>query len=129
MHDAGQEAGASRVLVVDDDASIRLLCRVNLELAGYAVCEAASLEEARTRLAAEPVDVVLLDLHLGCERSGELVSECRARRPPAPVVLVTGESELTADEIAAADAVLPKPFRPEQLLATVRDCCGAPAPR
>ena len=54
----------TRVLVVDDDAPIRLLCRVNLEAEGMEVIEAADgtdgLEKART---AQP-DVVLLDVML-----------------------------------------------------------------
>ena len=42
---------AQTVLVVDDDDSLRLLCRVNLELDGYRVLEAGSLAEAREALA------------------------------------------------------------------------------
>ena len=52
------------VLVVDDDAAIRFLCRVNLELDGWAVREAAAIQEARETLAATPVDIVLLDVHV-----------------------------------------------------------------
>jgi two-component system C4-dicarboxylate transport response regulator DctD len=107
-------------LVVDDEPSIRLLCRVNLELDGHEVLEAESLATTRTALAEEDVDVVVLDVHLRGERSDPLVAECHARQPPIPVVLVTGSVEITDAKLTEADAVLPKPFELEQLLSTVR---------
>src|ERR671929_1381952 len=59
--------GGHSVLVVDDEPSIRLLCRVNLELEGYRVLEADTLAQARERLRDEDVSVVLLDVHVGSE--------------------------------------------------------------
>lgn len=122
MH--GGHAAPTRVLVVDDEPSIRLLCRVNLELEGHEVLEAASLEKARAALG-EGVDVVLLDLHLHGEQSYELIAECHALRPPVPVVLVTGSAELGGERTARADAVLGKPFEIEELLATVERLAAA----
>jgi len=112
---------ATRILVVDDDPSIRLLCRVNFELDGYEVLEAESLATTRSTLAEEHVDVVVLDVHLRGERSDPLVAECHARRPPIPVVLVTGSVEITDPGFSEADAILPKPFELSQLLSTVRN--------
>ena len=60
-------ASGKKVLVVDDESALRLLCRVNLELEGHRVLEAATLAEARELLAAELPDVMLLDVHLGTE--------------------------------------------------------------
>jgi DNA-binding NtrC family response regulator len=111
----------ARVLVVDDEPSIRLLCRINLELEGHEVLEASSLATARATLAEEDVDVVVLDVHLYGERSDELVAECHALQPPVPVVLVTGSVDITHPGLAGADAILPKPFELDQLLSTVRD--------
>ena len=112
---------ATRVLCVDDEPSIRLLCRVNLELDGHEVLEASSLATAREALEDEDIDVVVLDVHLYRERSDALVGECHARRPPIPVVLVTGSVEITDPGLSEADAILPKPFELEQLLSTVRN--------
>jgi DNA-binding NtrC family response regulator len=112
---------ATRVLVVDDDPSIRLLCRINLELERHEVLEAHSLETARATLEDEDVDLVVLDVHLHGERSDSLVVECHERRPPIPVVLVTGSVEVTHAGLSKPDAVLPKPFELDQLLSTVRD--------
>jgi DNA-binding NtrC family response regulator len=119
MGDTGGHA-ATRILVVDDEPSIRLLCRVNLELDGHEVLEADSLATARAALAEGDVDVVLLDVHLHGERSDELITECHARRPPIPVVVVTGSADVTQDGLTAADAILPKPFELEALLAIAR---------
>jgi len=62
---AAVDSPSHTVLVVDDDAAIRFLCRVNLELDGWAVHEAAAIEQARATLAATLVDIVLLDVHVG----------------------------------------------------------------
>jgi DNA-binding NtrC family response regulator len=120
MGNTGGHAAPARVLVVDDEPSIRLLCRVNLELDGHEVFEAASLATAREMLREKDVHVVVLDVHLRSERSDALVVECHARRPRVPVVLVTGSVEITDPELAQADAILPKPFELDQLLSAVR---------
>ena len=52
------------MLVVEDDASLRLLARVNLELEQFSVREAGTLEEARAAVAAERPAMVFLDVHL-----------------------------------------------------------------
>jgi CheY-like chemotaxis protein len=128
MSDTGRHAAPARVLVVDDDASIRLLCRVNLELDGHEVLEADSLAKARLALAEEDVAVVLLDVHLYGVRSDPLIGECHAKRPRVPVVLVTGSADISQERLGAADAVLPKPFELDELLSTVRDLAKAAAP-
>jgi DNA-binding NtrC family response regulator len=120
MRDTGGHAAPTRVLVVDDEPSIRVLCRVNFELEGHEVFEAHSLASARAMLEKQEVDVVVLDVHLRGERSDELVAECQARRPPIPVVLVTGSVDILHPGVSDADAVLPKPFEVDQLLSTVR---------
>lgn len=120
---------ATRVLVVDDDPSIRHVCRVNLELDGHDVLEADSLATTRSTLAEEDVDIVVLDVHLRGERSDPLVAECHARRPPIPVVLLTGSVELAHHGQCEADAVLPKPFELDQLVSTVRDLAQVHAHR
>jgi DNA-binding response OmpR family regulator len=104
------------VLVVDDDASIRLLCRLNLELDGWSVREAATLAQAREELVPEGVDVVLLDVHLGSEKSVEFLRELRRERPGLKVAMLTGSDDLQDMD---ADAVIPKPFRIDELRTTV----------
>jgi DNA-binding NtrC family response regulator len=109
------------VLVVDDDASIRFLCRVNLELEGWAVREAESLERAREQLADGNVDVVLLDVHVGSASGVDFLEEIRGVYPRLPVAMLTGSVGSPTLEGLNADAVISKPFRLEQLTGTVRD--------
>jgi len=107
------------VLVVDDEPSIRLLCKVNLELEGYRVLEADTLAEARRHLRENDVDAVLLDVHVGAEDGRELVQEIRSVRPSTGIALFSGSSEVGAAASAGADAVIPKPFVLEHLIRTV----------
>jgi DNA-binding response OmpR family regulator len=109
------------ILIVDDDASLRLLCRVNLELEGYNVLEAPNVAAAEDALAVDPVDLFLLDIHIGADDGLELMRSLRAREHVAPVVLFTGSATLDSTTVAEADGVVPKPFRLEQLLDVVRD--------
>jgi DNA-binding response OmpR family regulator len=104
-------------LVVEDDGALRMLVRVNLELEGFEVLEAATLEEAEEALRRTRPDVVLLDVHLdGRETLGLLAG---LRSDGIPVALVTGSVD--ADEYRdAADEVLSKPFLPETLVAVAR---------
>jgi DNA-binding response OmpR family regulator len=111
------EQPLARALVVDDDAALRLLCRVNLELEGFAVREAASVAEAEAALAAERPDVVLLDVHLGGEQTHDLLARIRA--DGIPVALVTGSVDMN-DYRDSADAMLAKPFVPQMLVETAR---------
>jgi DNA-binding response OmpR family regulator len=117
--------GGHSVLVVDDEPSIRLLCRVNLELEGYRVLEAATLEEAREHLRAGDVDVVLLDIHVGPEDGRELLGEIRSAWPTVGVALFSGTSGWETAGAAGADAVIPKPFVLEQLTGTVARLAAA----
>jgi DNA-binding NtrC family response regulator len=109
------------VLVVDDDASIRLLCRLNLELAGWRVLDAATLPLAREQLEAEEVDVVVLDVHVGTDNGLEFRDELHRDRPEVKVAMLTGSEDVRK---VGADAVIPKPFTLEQLTSTVANLAG-----
>jgi DNA-binding response OmpR family regulator len=109
------------VLVVDDDASIRLLCRLNLELDDWHVLEAATLGEARDELDANDVAVVVLDVHVGSGNGIEFLRELRRDRPHLKVAMLTG-SEDVGD--VGSDGVIPKPFTIEQLTSTVANLAG-----
>ena len=106
------------MLVLDDDPSLRLLCRINLELDGYRVVEASSVARAREALASEVFDAVLLDVHLEDGDGRELLGELGPERPPA--ALFTG-TEPFHEVVDVADAVIPKPFEIGLLRATVAD--------
>jgi two-component system, OmpR family, response regulator len=111
---------AHYVLVVDDDASIRLLCRINLELEGWTVREAASVAEARAEIADGKVDVVLLDVHVGSDNGVEFAEELRRDFPHIAVAMLTGSIGTPTLDEAFAEAVISKPFTLDELSETVR---------
>ena len=107
------------VLVVDDDRSLRLLCRVNLELEGHRVLEAATLAEARALFDREAPDVILLDVHVGNEDGLELLDELEALDVPSRIVLLSGTSEIGLELRGRVAGVIGKPFDLERLSAAV----------
>jgi DNA-binding response OmpR family regulator len=116
----------ARVLVIDDEEPIRLLCRVNLEAAGMKVSEAedgkAGLEAAR----ADPPDVILLDVMMpGMDgwRVFEQLLEDEATAQ-VPIVFLTARAELRDQarglELGGVDYVT-KPFNPLNLAPLIED--------
>ena len=115
----GGTAGAT-VLIVEDDPSLRLLCRVNLELEHYRVLEAETLAQAKELVSSEPIDVVLLDLHIGEEHGFELLPHLRESRPEAAVCLLSGTSESDPGRPEGVHAFIRKPFELDDLIGTVQ---------
>ena len=117
-----------RILVVDDNSTIRDSVAKLLERAGYAVTAAADGEEALNRLQdSEKPALILLDLCMPVMDGWQF---CRAQTKDArlasiPVVLFSGESDL-ADHAAdlKSAAILEKPVHPEELLRTVGRLCA-----
>src|SRR5262249_28637514 len=103
------------VLVVDDDDSLRMLCRVNLELEGYRVLEAPTVERAVELIGDEDVDVVLLDVHVGSGDGFRVLSVVSDER----VALFTGSFEVDEQRSGEVDAVIKKPFTLTDLSETV----------
>jgi len=103
--------------VVDDDAALRLLSRVNLELDGFEVDEAATVEQAEAAVRAARPDVVLLDVHLFGMETHSL--RARLRADGIPVAVVTGSAD-AAELRHDADGVLSKPFAPQSLIELAR---------
>jgi DNA-binding response OmpR family regulator len=112
------------VLVVDDEPAMRLLCRVNLELEGFSVLEAASVQAAREALSGRHVDVVLVDVRIGPADGRDLIRELRAAGDTPRCALLTGSIELSQEERAGADDLIEKPFTIDTLVGTVRRLAG-----
>ena len=119
MSGEGGRTHAKTVLVVDDEPSLRLLCRVNLELDGHTVLEAGTLDEARKLIETQYPDVILLDVHVGSEDGLVLLDEIEALDLSARVVLLSGTSEIGPALRARVDGVLGKPFELGRLASAV----------
>lgn len=107
------------VLVADDDRALRMLCRVNLELDGYEVREAATAAEVESSLADDRVAVLLLDVRLGNDDGEALAAALRGRYPRLPIAFFTGSVSGPIDE-DVVDGLVTKPFTLEQLADLVR---------
>jgi CheY-like chemotaxis protein len=117
--------------VVDDDAAIRLVCRVALELAGFAVVEAVDGEAGLELVRAESPALALVDVMMP-RRDG--VSVARALRDdPAtagiPVVLMSAATSSEGIANVGAAAFLAKPFDPGTLIELVTRLVGRRRPR
>lgn len=119
---AGTEVAT--VLVVEDDPALRMLCRVNLELEHYRVLEAPTLDLASELLNQEPVNLVLLDLHVGSRDGRELVPVIRAEHPDTAICLLSGSSVSDPPLDAGADDFIRKPFDLDLFRATVERLCA-----
>jgi DNA-binding response OmpR family regulator len=117
---------STRVLVIDDEAPIRLLCRVNLEAEGIEVLEAADGPSGLEKARAEIPDVVLLDVMMpgldGWRVAEELLDD--ERTAGIPIVFLTARAELRDRarglDLGGVDYVT-KPFNPVELAPLVRD--------
>jgi two-component system cell cycle response regulator len=116
---------STRVLVIDDEAPIRLLCRVNLEAEGMNVLEAADGPSGLEKARAEAPDVVLLDVMMpgldGWRVAEELLDDPRTES--IPIVFLTARAELRdrarGIDLGGIDYVT-KPFNPVELAPLVR---------
>jgi len=114
----------ARILVVEDDASIRSGLRVTLELEGFGVEEAVDGAEAVRKLASFSPDIVLLDLMLPGKSGFDICREFRAQKPDMPILMLTARSD-EASKVAGltlgADDYVTKPFSLAELIARIRN--------
>src|SRR5438270_1540545 len=108
----------TRLLVVDDEQSIRRLCMTIGNSLGFACAEAESAEAALARLDAEIPDLVLTDLKLPTQSGVELLRQIKSLLPRTEVAIMTGhgsiESAVDAMKLGAYDYI-EKPFRVEKM--------------
>ena len=127
------DAAPTRLLIVDDEASLRVPLADYLTRQGFVVSQAASAAEAREALRSEAPDLVLLDIMMPGEDG---LSLCRhlveSRHLPTIFLTARGEptDRIVGLEIGADDYVV-KPFEPRELVARIRSVlrrANRPAP-
>jgi excisionase family DNA binding protein len=122
--------GTPLVLVVDDDPRLREFVRVNLEMDGYAVREAANAEEGLAALEEESPDLILLDVMMPGIDGWEMLRRVQDRHGVGtiPVIMFSGKVDDVAAERAAehgAQAFIGKPFDPAQLIESTKQLIRA----
>jgi excisionase family DNA binding protein len=116
-----------RILVVDDEASIRDLLAKTLALADYDVDLAPDGRTAIDRLRVVPYDLLMTDLKMPGIDGLTVIREGRRMRPDIPVVIITGySSEASAIEAVnlGVSGYLTKPFRVPRVLAAAAKALG-----
>src|SRR3989442_2257678 len=108
----------TRLLVVDDEQSIRRLCMTIGNTLGYVCAEAESAEAALARLDSDARDLITTDLNLPNMSGVDLLKETKRLLPHAEVAIMTGhgsiESAVDAMKLGAYDYI-EKPFRVEKM--------------
>ena len=116
----------ARVLIVDDEAAIRVLCRINLRLAGFDTLEAADGDVAVSTARAERPDAIVLDVMMPGRNGWEVAEALAADQATAGIPIIflsarTDESDRRRGlELGALDYVR-KPFDPLELVSSIRD--------
>jgi DNA-binding response OmpR family regulator len=114
-----------RILVVEDDPSIRRTLQIALSQAGYQVIEARDGQEAMRLWRDQGADLVITDLHMPDKNGLEVIMELRALIPSTPIVAMSDggrskQSGLLGDaKLLGAVRTVAKPFRLEEMLAVV----------
>lgn len=119
-----------RILVVDDEASIRDLLSKTLALAEYDVDVAPDGRSALERLRMYPYDLLIVDLKMPGMDGLAVIREAKRLKSDLPVIIITGYStEASAIEAVnlGVDGYLTKPFRVPQVLAAAAKAIGEPS--
>jgi CheY-like chemotaxis protein len=118
-----------RVLVVDDEAAIRLMLTDVFELSGYEVTTAANGREALEELARHPPAVVVLDAIMPVMDGPAFLNEQRKRHdlPHVPTVVISAYPDRVEARMSdfGVEGFLPKPFRPQELVRLVEQIASA----
>ena len=112
----------ARLLVAEDDVVIRSMIAEFLRDAGFDVLEAGSADEAMAHFeAGDGIDLLFSDVRMPGSMDGrELAAQIKGKWPSTHVVLTSGySSALMETQAKTQDRILPKPYRPLTVLATI----------
>ncbi len=112
-------ARSLKILVVEDDALIRLDTVEQLQEAGHDVVDASSAEEALVLVKSERFDILLTDLGLPGLSGGALAERIRAVYPQIGVIFATGNSDMPILSMGPKPILLQKPYNNRSLLRAV----------
>lgn len=111
----------TRILLVDDDISVRESLAAALAYENYLPLTAANGEEALKVASTSPVDLVILDLNLPDRDGWDTFEQLTGRHPEIPIIVLTGRANQLFSALAAGvGALIEKPVDPEFLLKTMK---------
>jgi CheY-like chemotaxis protein len=111
------------VLIVEDEFLLRMNAAQMIGDAGFEVVEARDADEAIAILETRPdIRVVFTDIQMPGSMDGlKLARFVRGRWPPIQIVATSGFVKVGKDDLPEGSRFLPKPYRPEQIVATLRE--------
>lgn len=119
-----------RVLIVDDEALVRLYAVDVFEEAGYTVLEARDAEEALLVLAAQdsPVDLLFTDVNMPGSMDGvDLARAVHKLYPQMAILITSGKVAVDTSDLPNETPFLPKPYSPDAVLKVAGRCVGQAA--
>ena len=118
------------ILVVEDEAVIRMNALMMLEDAGFATVEACSADEAIEILELrDDIRAVFTDIHMPGTLDGMRMAHLiRGRWPPIHLILTSGVAEPSKMECPANGRFIPKPYDAEHVIATLHELLGSNPP-
>src|SRR5512133_3378932 len=122
--------GRRLILIVDDDERLREFVRVNLEMEGYSVREAASADEGLAALEAEPPDLILLDVMMPQVDGWEMLRRVHERHGVGSIPVIMFSVKVEEDSLLSATSrgaqcFIGKPFNPQQLIESTKQLVPA----
>jgi two-component system, response regulator PdtaR len=108
---------AARILVVEDEALVRLATREDIEAAGFEVYEAFNADEAIQLLEAHPdIELIFTDVDMPGSMDGvKLAHYVRTRWPPVKIIVTSGYQHVTPDQLPKGSIFFTKPYDPAQV--------------
>jgi two-component system, response regulator PdtaR len=123
MSGHNQAPGKGLILVVDDEALVRMGVVDIVEEAGFDVLEASNADEA-IRILEFREDIILIvtdiDMPAGSMNGLRLATAVKRRWPPIHIIVVSGHYRASAADLPADTVFLSKPYQPEQLVAQIQ---------
>ena len=120
----------AKILIIEDDAPIRMLTREFLKRAGHTTWEASNGREGLKLAGQETFDLVLTDIIMPEKEGIEVIMDLRRQQPSLRIIAMSGGGRISADDCLklarrlGARATLNKPFGGTELLATVASVLG-----
>jgi len=112
----------AKILIVDDEDSVRMMLKEMLKMSNHVVSEAKNGQEAIERYYAQPVDLIITDLVMPDKSGIDLIMELKEKFPNVRVLAISGGGGITGRfdylpvaQLLGADFILEKPFQMKEL--------------
>ena len=112
----------AKILIVDDEDSVRLMVKEMLRMSNHEVSEAKNGREAMEKFCAQPADLIITDLVMPDKSGIDLIMELKEKFPTARILAISGGGGITGRfdylpiaQLLGADFILKKPFQMKEL--------------